>query len=83
VQIDGDIEVLSPQPTRKRQVVAYTRHTASSGDDNDVSEITITADDRGGGRFDDIGELAVRIPPSEGTNQWRREHDVTNQPQSD
>jgi len=80
VQIDGDIEVLPPQSPRKRQVIADTRHTGSPRDDNDVSDITITADDWGGGRFDDIGELAVGIPPSEGVNQRRGEHHVADQP---
>jgi len=83
VQIDGDIEMLPPEAARKREVVTYTRHTPSSRDDNDVTQITITADYWSGGGFDDIGELGVRIPPSEGTNQRRREHHVTNQPQSD
>ena len=83
MQIDGDIEMLPPQAARKREVVAHTRHTASSRDDNDVTQITITADDGGGGRFDHIGELGVRIPASKGTNERRREHHVTNQPQPD
>ena len=81
MQIDGDIETLSPQATRKCEVVAHTRHTTSSRDDNDVSEITITADNGGSRRFDDIGELGVRISPSEGTNQRGCQHHVTNQPQ--
>jgi len=80
VQIDSDIEMLPPQPPRKRQVVTHTRQTVSPWDDNDVSQITVTADDRGGSRFDDIGELAVGIAPSEGANERRREHDVANQP---
>jgi hypothetical protein len=80
VQIDGDIEMPPPQLPRKRQVVTHTRHTAGPWDDNDVSQITITADDRGGGRLDDIGELALGITPSEGANERRREHDVANQP---
>jgi hypothetical protein len=80
VQVDSDIEMLPPQPPRKRQVVTHTRHTASPWDDNDVSQITITADDRGGSRFDHIGELALGIAPSEGANQRRREHHVANQP---
>jgi len=82
VQIDGDIEALSPQAARKREVVADTRHTASSRDDNDVSEITIPANNRRSGGFDDIGELRVRIPPSEGTNQRGSQHHVTDQPQA-
>jgi hypothetical protein len=80
VQIDGDIEMPPPQLPRKRQVVTHTRHTAGPWDDNDVSQITITADDGSGTRFDDIGELAVGIAPSEGANERRREHHVANQP---
>ena len=80
MQIYSDIEMLSPQPPRKRQVVTHTRQTARPRDDNDVSQITITADDRGGSRFDDIGELAVGIASSKGANERRREHHVANQP---
>jgi hypothetical protein len=83
VQIDRDVETLSSQSAREREVVEHPRQAARSADDNDVSQITITADDRRRGRFDHVGELGSRIFASKGTNQGRREHDVTDQPQPD
>jgi hypothetical protein len=83
VQIERDIETLPPQAARQGEVVAHTGETAGSRDDDDVSQITITANNGGCGSFDHIGELGVRIPPSEGTNERRREHHVSDQPQSD
>ena len=83
VQIDRNVEMLAAQAARERQVVEHPRQAASSRDDNDVSQITITANDRRGGRFDHIGEAGIRIPASKGTNERRREHYVTDQPQPD
>ena len=75
--------MLPPQAARERQVVDHPPQATSSRDDNDVSQITIPANDRRCGRFDHIGELGVRIPASKGTDERRREHHVTNQPQPD
>jgi hypothetical protein len=80
MQVDGNVEPLLPQAAREREVGAHSGKTASPRNHNDVSQITITADDRGGSRFDHIGELALGIAPSEGANQRRREHHVANQP---
>jgi len=83
MQIDGDVEMPRPQAVRQRQVVDHPRQASSSRDDNDVSQITISANDRCRGRFDHVGELGFRIPASKGRNERRREHHVTNQPQPD
>jgi hypothetical protein len=83
MQIDGDVEPLPPQLTRKREVVADPGETATLRDDNDVSQITIPADDGRSRRFDDIGELGVRIPAAQRTNERCRQHHVTDQPQTD
>jgi hypothetical protein len=83
VQVDGDVEPLPPQSARKREVVAHSGKTAGSRDDNDVSQITITANNLCGGRFDDIGKPGVRIPPAKGTNQRSGQHHVADQSQSD
>ena len=83
MQVDGDVEPFLPQAARQRKVVAHSGEATSSRDDNDVSQITITANNLCRCRFDDIGEPGSRVPPAKGTNQRRRQHDVANQPQSD
>jgi hypothetical protein len=82
VQVDGNVEPLPPEASRKCDIVAQSGETASSRDDNDVSQITITADNLCGCRFDDIGESGVRIPPANGTNQRSGQDHIADQPQS-
>src|SRR5262245_28484874 len=79
VHSEGDSQALTPQAARNGEGVALTRQTAGSRDDNDVTQTTIAADHRSGGRLAHTGELGLRIPSSEGTNQRRREHHVTDQ----
>jgi hypothetical protein len=83
VQVNSDIELLPPQPTREREVIAETGSTPRLRNDNDVSQITIPADNRRSGRFDDIRELAGRVAAAQCGNERCRQHDVTYQPQSD
>ena len=83
MKINGDIEPFAAQPAREREVVADTGSAPRLRDDNDVSQITIPADNRRSGRFDDIRELAGRVAAAQCGNERCRQHDVTYQPQSD
>ena len=83
MEVDGDIEPLPPQAARKGEIVANSGKPASSRNDNDVSQITIAADNLCGCRFDDVGEPGVRIPSAKGTNQRSGQHHVADQPQAD
>jgi hypothetical protein len=83
MQVDGDIEPLPPQAACKGEVVANPGQPASSRNDNDVSQITITADNLYGCRFDDVGEPGVRIPSAKATNQRSGQRHVADQSQAD
>jgi hypothetical protein len=82
VEVDGDIEPFPTQAARKREVVPDSGKPATSRNDNDVSQITITADNLCGWRFDDVGEPSVRIPSAKGTDQRSGQHHVADQPQA-
>ena len=74
MQVDGDIEMALPQAVGERQIRAQTGQAAQLRRNDDLIEVGIAANDRGGRGFDQVGNFSGRIVPPYGANQRRGEY---------
>ena len=83
MQVDGHIETFLPQAAGEREVVPYPREAARPFDDHHVVQVRVVPDDGRGRRFDEVGELGLRIVAGQRADDGRREDDVANEAQPD
>ena len=79
VQVDGHVELRAPQSSGKREILTQSADSGISRNNDYVVQVGIPVDDRGGCRFDDVGEMGVRIAPLQRAHQRRGEHDIAKQ----
>jgi hypothetical protein len=77
VQVDGDIESLVPQRSSEGDVVAEALESRISGQNDDIVQIRVVADDGGGRRLHDICDVRLGVPSPQCPYQRRGEYDVT------
>ena len=80
MQIDCDVEALPPDVPGSRQVGAHPLQPPGLGQDDDLVEMRVALNDRGGARFDHVTQVRVRTLAAEGADEGCREHDVADQP---
>ena len=82
MKVDRQIVVGAPQAPREADVGDHPGDAASPRRDQDLVEMRIAGDDGCGGRFDQVGEMRVRILPAQGGDGRGREHHIANLPQA-
>ena len=83
MQIDRDVEALSPQLARERPVVADAGEAAWPLDDPQRVDVWVVAHDRFGRGLDEIGDARIREAALECANDWRGEDHVADQAEPD
>jgi hypothetical protein len=82
VQVDGDLESLTPQRSSEGDVVAEALESRISGQDNDLVQIRVVAHDGGGRRFHDICDVRFRVSSPQRAYQGSSEYDIAKEAQA-
>jgi hypothetical protein len=83
VKVYGDVEAPRAQAPCPREIVTPSRETGSARDHEEFVDRRVAANHRCGQRFNEIGEVRVRVRLPQRTEQRRGEDDVADQAQAD
>ena len=83
MQIDGDVEALTPQPARDGHVIDKTPDAGPAGDDDQLVQVRIAAEHGGRRRLDDIREVSRRKVAPQRVDDGGGEDDVADEAKAD
>src|SRR5262249_4023343 len=76
VKVDGEIESLGSKASAQGEVGGQSPQSAKARCDDDFADVGVADDDRRRVRFDDVGEVSVRVVPPQSVNRRRREDHI-------
>ena len=83
MKVDGEVIALAPEPSDEGDVCAQPPRRVRAVRDDHRVEVRVVAHDGCSFFFDDVRDAGVWIMAADGSNGWRRKHDIADQSQPD